>query len=87
MQVLGAAAPREGICYLVGVGTAVLLGWGPTTIDVDIELDPEQDGLLRALPAIKDDLAINVELASPRLFVPLPVGWEERSPSVGREGL
>jgi hypothetical protein len=86
MQAFGSAAPHEGICYLVGGGTAVLLGWRPTTIDVDIELDPEQDELLRALPAIKDELRINVELASPRQFIPLPAGWEERSPSVGREG-
>lgn len=86
MEALGAAAPREGVCYLVGGGTAVLLGWRLTTIDVDIELDPEQDELLRALPAIKDALQINVELASPRHFIPLPAGWEERSPSVGRKG-
>lgn len=86
MQALGAAAPEEGVCYLVGGATAVLLGWRPTTIDVDIELDPEQDDVLRALPTIKDELLINVELASPRQFIPLPAGWEERSPSVGREG-
>jgi hypothetical protein len=85
MQAFGAAAPREGTCYLVGGATAVLLGWRPTTIDVDIELDPEQDELLRALPAIKDELRINVELASPRDFIPLPASWSERSPSVGRE--
>ena len=66
--------------------TAVLLGWRETTIDVDIELDPEQDELLRALPAIKDELQINVELASPLHFIPVPAGWEERSPSVGRDG-
>jgi hypothetical protein len=86
MQHLGAVAPREGVCYLVGGGTAVLLGWRETTIDVDIELDPEQDEVLRALPAIKDELQINVELASPHQFIPLPAGWEERSPSVGRQG-
>jgi hypothetical protein len=86
MEALGAAAPREGVCYLVGGGTAVLHGWRLTTIDVDIELDPEQDELLRALPAIKDALQINVELASPRHFIPLPAGWEERSPSVSRNG-
>jgi hypothetical protein len=86
MQALGASAPKEAICYLVGGGTAVLLGWRETTIDVDIELDPEQDELLRALPAIKDELQINIELASPGDFIPLPAGWEERSPSIGREG-
>jgi hypothetical protein len=86
MQALGAAAPREGLCYLVGGSTAVLLGWRATTIDVDIELVPDQDEVLRALPAIKDELQINVELASPRHFIPIPAGWEQRSPSVGREG-
>jgi hypothetical protein len=86
MHALGEAAPSEGLCYLVGGGTAVLLGWRGSTIDVDIELDPEQDALLRALPAIKDELRINVELASPRDFLPLPSGWQERSPSIGREG-
>ena len=64
----------------------MLLGWRATTIDVDIELDPDQDELLRALPRIKDELRINVELASPRQFIPLPAGWRERSPSAGREG-
>ena len=86
MQALGAAAPAYGVCYLIGGATAVLLGWRPTTIDVDIELEPEQDELLRALPAIKAALRVNVELASPRQFLPLPAGWRERSPSVSREG-
>lgn len=86
MQALGAAAPADGVCYLIGGATAVLLGWRPTTIDVDIELEPEQDELLRALPAIKEALRVNVELASPRQFLPLPAGWRERSPSVSRQG-
>ena len=86
MQALGAAAPREGTCFFTGGATAVLHGWRATTLDVDIELEPEQDELLRALPAIKDDLSINVELASPAHFIPLPAGWQDRSPSAGREG-
>lgn len=86
MRALGAAATREGVCYLVGGGTAVLLGWRATTIAVDIELDPEQDEILRALPSIKNELPINVGLASPRDFIPIAAGWEDRSPSVGREG-
>ena len=86
MASLGRAAPSDGVCYLVGGVTAVLLGWRETTIDVDIELDPEQDELLRALPEIKEQLRLNVELASPRHFLPLPEGWRERSPSAGREG-
>lgn len=86
MRELGRAAGEEGVCYLVGGATAVLVGWRTTTIDVDIELEPEQESLLRALPRIKDDLRVNVELASPGHFVPLPDGWRERSVSVAREG-
>ena len=86
MAALGRAASSDGICYLIGGASAVLLGWRDTTIDVDIELDPEQDELLRALPAIKEELRLNVELASPRHFLPVPAGWQERSPSLGREG-
>lgn len=87
MVALGAAARQDGRCYLVGGGTAVLIGWRKTTIDVDLLLDPEQDEVLRAIPALKDELQVNVELASPRDFIPLPVGWEDRSPSIGREGV
>jgi len=75
------------VCYLAGGATAVLSGWRGSTVDVDIELDPEQDELLRALPSIKEALAVNVELASPAQFIPLPEGWEERSQFVTREGV
>jgi hypothetical protein len=86
MRSLGDAAARDGSCYLTGGATAVLLGWRATTLDVDIRLEPEQDELLRALVRIKDELAVNVELASPADFIPLPEGWRERSPVVAREG-
>jgi hypothetical protein len=85
MRALGAAA-STGSCYFTGGATAVLLGWRDATVDIDIALVPEQDAALRALPRIKDELGVNVELASPGDFVPLPSGWEERSISVGREG-
>jgi hypothetical protein len=82
----GRAATAEGVCYLAGGATAVLVGWRGTTVDVDIRLEPEQESLLRALPELKEKLRINVELASPADFIPLPAGWEERSPFVAREG-
>lgn len=40
---------------------------------------PEQDSVLRAIPALKNELAVNVELAAPGDFIPVPAGWEERS--------
>lgn len=86
MRALGNAAGSEGDCYLTGGATAVLLGWRAATLDVDIRLEPEQEEALRALPAIKDELAVNVELVSPADFIPLPEGWRERSLFAGREG-
>ena len=87
MGALGAAARHDGVCYLVGGATAVLFGWRSTTVDIDVKLEPEHEELLRALPSIKEELAVNVELASPAEFIPLPRGWRERSPAAGREGL
>jgi hypothetical protein len=86
MRALGAAAPEDGDCYLTGGATAVLLGWRGTTLDVDVKLDPEQDELLRAIARLKDELAVNVELASPADFIPLPAGWRDRSLFAAREG-
>lgn len=81
---LDAAAEQDGVCYLVGGATAVLSGWRSTTIDVDLKLVPDQDSVLRAIPGLKNELQVNVELASPGDFIPLPAGWEERSPIAER---
>jgi hypothetical protein len=86
MRALGADATRDVAVYFTGGATAVLIGWRETTIDVDIAIVPEDDGLLRALPGIKERLQVNVELASPADFIPVPSGWEDRSIFVAREG-
>jgi len=86
MRLLGAAADEDADVYLTGGATAVLVGWRSMTIDVDIKVEPELDSLLRAIPQIKEELRINVELASPTDFIPVPEGWKERSISIGREG-
>lgn len=87
MRALGRAARDEGEVYLTGGATAVLLGWRANTVDVDVLFVPEQERLLRAVARLKDELQINVELASPLDFVPVPAGWEERSLFEAREGL
>lgn len=87
MRAFGRRASEDGTCYLAGGATAVLVGWRESTIDIDLRLVPEQDALLRALPELKERLGINVELASPGDFIPLPPEWEGRSPFVAREGL
>jgi hypothetical protein len=86
MSALGAVADAETTAYLTGGATAVLCGWRETTIDVDVAFVPESDRLLRAIAALKEKLRVNVELASPADFIPVPGGWEERSPFVAREG-
>lgn len=86
MRRLGAAAADETECLLAGGATAVLLGWRDATIDVDLQLVPEHDDVLRAIPALKDELSVNVELVSPADFVPLPAGSAERALFAGREG-
>jgi hypothetical protein len=85
LRALGREA-EEGTAYLTGGVTAVLFGWRGTTIDVDLKLVPENERTLRALARLKDELEINVELASPADFIPVPSGWEERSPFAASEG-
>ncbi|MFG0317030.1 MAG: DUF6036 family nucleotidyltransferase [Planctomycetota bacterium JB042] len=84
---LGRAARGPGRVYLTGGTSAVLIGWRGSTIDADLRLDPEPAGAFEAIARIKDELDVNVELASPADFVPVPPDWRERSvfiESVGR---
>jgi Nucleotidyltransferase of unknown function (DUF6036) len=86
MRELGQAVSVEGRVYLTGGATAVLYGWRDTTIDVDIKLIPDRDEVLREIPRLKEALNLNVELAAPSDFIPLPPGWEDRSPLIRQEG-
>jgi hypothetical protein len=86
MQALGRERTFDSRVYLTGGASAVLLEWRSSTIDVDLKLEPERDELLRAIPALKEELKINVELASPDDFIPELRGWRERSPFIAREG-
>ncbi|MBI4484826.1 MAG: hypothetical protein HY655_02335 [Acidobacteria bacterium] len=87
MRHLGAAARRPGRVYLTGGATAVLEGWRPSTIDIDLKMVPDQDELFRAIPRLKDELSINVELASPADFIPELPGWDARSRAIRTEGV
>jgi hypothetical protein len=72
--------------YLTGGSSAVVEGWRASTVDVDLRFEPEDDRLLRELPAIKESLGVSIELASPLDFIPELPGWRERSPFLFREG-
>jgi hypothetical protein len=86
LQLLGRRARGSARLYLVGGATAVLHGWRESTIDIDVHLSGDEDAILRELPRLKEELRVNVELAAPAQFVPVPPDWAERSPFVVREG-
>jgi hypothetical protein len=86
MRSLGSATRDKASVYLVGGASAVLLEWRESTIDVDLKIIPESDELLRSIPALKERLQLNIELASPDDFIPSLPGWRERSPFILRVG-
>ncbi len=86
MKRLSAAAVPPARVYFTGGVSALLIGWRESTIDIDIKLVPEHDALFRALPELKEQLEMNIELASPDQFIPAIEGWEERSPLIGGNG-
>lgn len=83
---LASKARDELRVYLTGGATAVLFGWRPSTVDLDLKFVPDSDAILQALPELKDTLRINVELASPEQFIPELPGWRDRSRFIAAEG-
>lgn len=86
LAALAREATTDTDVYLVGGTCAVLIGWRSATIDIDLVMRPESDEMLRAIPELKERLHVNVELASPDHFIPVPAGWEDRSPFISRIG-
>ena len=86
MKALAASVTTPSRIYLVGGATAVLLGWRTSTIDIDLKIVPESDEILRRLPELKEQLHLNIELASPGDFIPELPGWQERSLFIQQEG-
>ena len=86
MQGLGRLARGPGRVYLVGGASAVTLGWRAATIDADLKLDPEPEGIFEAISKLKEELDMNVELAAPDDFIPPVPGWRQRSSFIARHG-
>ena len=86
MRQLGDRARLPARVYLVGGATAVLCGWRASTVDVDLRFVPENRDLFEALPALKESLDVNIELAWPSQFLPELPGWEDRSPWIATFG-
>lgn len=86
MEAFARAADAPTSVYLVGGTTAVIEGWRESTVHIDFVVRPENDALMRVLPEVKERLEVNLELASPLDFIPVPPGWEDRSPFIRRLG-
>jgi predicted nucleotidyltransferase len=58
-----------------------------STEDIDVEVrSANEDEMLEAIRRLKDTLSINIELASPADFMPVPEQWEMNAIYVGRYG-
>ena len=86
IQALARVARTPARVYLTGGATAVLEGWRETTVDVDLKLVPNTDEVLRAIPRLKEEIGINIELAAPDQFIPELPGWRERSRFICQAG-
>lgn len=73
-----------GTVYLTGGTTALLLGWRDATLDIDLSMDPEPRGAFEAIVRLKEELDLNVEIASPAHFLPTLPGWRERGRFIER---
>jgi hypothetical protein len=93
MKALGREAQSSGCIYFVGGASALLIGWRSSTVDIDIRLDSEPLGIFQAITfgmrtaaKLKQELDINIELASPQDFLPQLPGWRDRSILIGKQG-
>jgi hypothetical protein len=91
LQELGRAVHHSGKIYLAGGAALVhdgVRGAQASTADIDLKLDvSDLSEVEQALRQLKVQLGLNVELASPADFIPLPPTWEAMSRYVGRYGM
>jgi hypothetical protein len=86
MREISRRTQGEGRVYFTGGSTALLLGLREQTIDVDIKVDPEPRGIFEAIADLKNELSLNVELASPDDFIPAPPAWQDLATPIERIG-
>lgn len=79
MAALGRETSGSGRIYFTGGATALLYGWRPMTVDIDLKADPEPARFFESIAHLKDSLQVNIELASPGDFIPELPDWRSRS--------
>ena len=73
----------------MGGTTLVYEGLRQQTLDITISFevdDHDHSAFVEAVRDLKERLSLNIEEASPADFIPLPSGYRERSPFIGRYG-
>jgi hypothetical protein len=85
---LGRRYRGEGRMYLVGGTQMVFMGFRRQTEDIDYaaQLTGDHGEFVSILRSLIHELDISIEPAWPGDFIPLPHGWGDRSPYVGRYG-
>jgi hypothetical protein len=87
MTALGGRVKASTSIYLAGGATAVLHGWRASTDDVDLKVESDdEDEVVRILVALRDELSINIEFATPDHFIPVLAGWRDSSAFIYTEG-
>jgi hypothetical protein len=78
MKAIARSAPRRGSyrVFFVGGGTAVLMGWRASTIDVDLYTD--NDAIFRNVQGLKEELQLSIDFVRPEDFVPPLAGSSDR---------
>lgn len=71
--------------YLTGGASAIAYGWREMTNDIDLKIIPDDESF-DIIAKAKNELNLNIELASPDLFIPKLPNWEERSVFICKEG-
>jgi hypothetical protein len=78
---------KPGRLYLCGGSALIHRGiQHRQTLDIDLQISPDPADLISDIERLKNKLNVNVEIASPGDFMPLPDGWEVRSQFIRRYG-
>ena len=90
LRALGGRLRRPVRFYLVGGSVLIDLGLRPLTLDIDYVAAADDPSALAdlelAIRALKNELDVNVEPASPADFLPIPPSVLDRSRYIGRHG-
>lgn len=71
--------------YILGGASALLYRWRESTNDIDLKVLPDSEAY-QIISSVKNNLNINIELASPDNFIPELPDWQNRSLFIGRYG-